>query len=53
MSCWQVINLGQRVLRRIGVGVVGVLALFQIGGAFSTALSMLVSLAVYALAFGI
>lgn len=53
MSCWKVINLGRRVLRRVGIGIVGVFALFQVGGALTTAVSMLVSLAVYALAFGI
>ncbi len=53
MSCWRVINLGRRVLRRTGIGLVGLLALFQMGGTFTTALSMLVSLALYALAFGV
>lgn len=53
MSNWKVINLGRRVLRRTGIGIVGLLALFQMGGALSTAASMLVSLAVYALAFGV
>ena len=53
MNCWKVINLGRRVLRRAGIGIVGLLALFQVGGALSTAVSMLVSLAFYALAFGV
>ncbi|WP_094603791.1 hypothetical protein SPSIL_041970 [Sporomusa silvacetica DSM 10669] len=53
MNCWQVINLGRRVLRRAGIGIVGLLALFQVSGALSTAVSMLVSLAFYAFAFGV
>ena len=53
MSCWKVINLGRRVLRRAGIGIVGLLALFQVDGALSMAVSMLVSLAFYALAFGV
>jgi Zn-dependent protease len=47
-----VINLGRRVLKRAGIAIVGLLAVMQMGGVFSTALSMLVSLAFYALAFG-
>ncbi|SDF27490.1 site-2 protease family protein [Sporomusa acidovorans] len=53
MRHWRVINLGRRVLRRAGIGIVGLLALIQVGGVLSTAASMLVSLAVYALAFGV
>jgi len=53
VNCWQVINLGRRVLRRAGIGIVGLLALFQVSNALSTAVSMLVSLAFYALAFGV
>ncbi|SMC40626.1 site-2 protease family protein [Sporomusa malonica] len=52
MNSWRVINLGRRVLRRAGIGIIGLFALVQMGGAFSTAVSMLVSLAFYALAFG-
>ncbi|QDR81919.1 site-2 protease family protein [Sporomusa termitida] len=52
MNNWTVINLARRVLRRAGIGFVGLLALIQMGGALSTAASMLVSLAFYALAFG-
>ncbi|TWH45211.1 site-2 protease family protein [Sporomusa sp. KB1] len=53
MNCWQVINLGRRVLRRAGIGIVGLLALVQVSGTLSTAVSMLVSLVFYALAFGV
>lgn len=52
MNSWKVINLGRRVVRRVGLGLFGLLALVQMGGAMSTAASMLVSLAFYVLAFG-
>ncbi|MGL5514559.1 MAG: site-2 protease family protein [Sporomusa sp.] len=52
MNSWWVIKVGRQVLKRAGLGVVGLLALVQMGGALSTAASMLVSLAFYALAFG-
>ncbi|WP_188399194.1 site-2 protease family protein [Sporomusa sp. GT1] len=52
MNSWRVINLGRRVVRRAGIGLVGLLALVQMGGALSTTASMLVSLAFYAMAFG-
>ncbi len=53
MNSWKVINLGRRVIRRLGISIVGLLALVQVGGTISTAISMLVSLAFYALAFGV
>ncbi len=53
MNSWRVIALGRQVIRRAGIGLVGVMALFKMGGAISTAVSMLVSLAFYALAFGL
>lgn len=52
MNSWRVINFGRRVLKRAGIGIIGLFALVQMGGALSTAVSMLVSLAFYALAFG-
>jgi Zn-dependent protease len=53
MNSWRVITLGRQVIRRVGIGLVGVMALFKVGGAISTAVSMLISLAFYALAFGL
>ncbi len=53
MSSWKVINLGRRVVRRAGIGIFGLFAIVQMGGILSTAASMLVSLAFYALAFGV
>ena len=53
MNCWKVIKLGRQLVRRIGIGLVGILALLQMDSALATAASMLVSLAVYALAFGV
>ncbi|WP_425058457.1 hypothetical protein SCACP_31090 [Sporomusa carbonis] len=52
MNSWKIIHLGRRMLRKAGIAILGLLALVKAGGALSTAASMLVSLAVYALAFG-
>lgn len=52
MEIWKVIRLGGRVARRIWVFAAGLATMLNLGPAAATAVSMLVSLAVYALAFG-
>lgn len=48
----QVITVGEKIVRRAALAVMGLIALINFGPAGAIALSMLVSLAVYAVAFG-
>ncbi|MGI6091564.1 MAG: peptidase M50 [Negativicutes bacterium] len=48
----QVITIGGKIIRRAAVAVMGLVALVNFGPAGAIAISMLVSLAVYAVAFG-
>jgi len=52
VSLFKVISLGHKLLQRITVCVVGLAAMLGIGSAASMTVSMLLSIAVYALAFG-
>ncbi|BBB91735.1 MAG TPA: peptidase M50 [Methylomusa anaerophila] len=53
MSQWKVIYFGRRVVRRLWVGLMGLIAVLKLGGTMSAAVSMVLSLLVYALAFGV
>jgi len=52
MSGWRFITLGSNAIRRLGVGLFGLATMVKFGTTTGMALSMLLSLAVYALAFG-
>jgi Zn-dependent protease len=52
MGLWKVIRLGNRLLRRLGIFVVGLVTMLNLGPAAAMAASMLLSLGVYAIAFG-
>lgn len=52
MGLFKVIGLGQKLLQRVTVCVVGLAAMLGVGSAASMTVSMLVSVAVYAVAFG-
>ncbi|MDR3590960.1 MAG: site-2 protease family protein [Negativicutes bacterium] len=52
MGLWRVIRLGNRLLSRAGVCVVGLITMLNLGPAAAMAATMLLSLAVYAAAFG-
>lgn len=53
MSRWRVIAIGRRLARRTGVGLLGLAAAVKLGGPLAATMSLLVSLAVYAAAFGL
>ena len=52
MRAWQVISLGRQMIERIVIFVAGCIAVLKLGPILVMALSMLLSIAVYALAFG-
>ena len=52
MKAWQIISLGKGVMRRAMIFVVGCIAMLKMGPMVVMALSMFVSIAVYAVAFG-
>lgn len=52
MAFWRVVNLGSRLIRRLGVCLMGLAAMHGLGEAAAMAATMLLSLLVYALAFG-
>ncbi|MBP2655051.1 MAG: hypothetical protein H6Q73_2620 [Firmicutes bacterium] len=52
MGLWTVIRLGRRMLRRLVFLAVGLVTMFNLGSAAAMAVTMFVSLAIYALAFG-
>lgn len=53
MKAWQVVSFGKRVLGRGFICMAGCVAMLKIGPIVVMALSMLISIAVYAIAFGI
>lgn len=53
MARWRVISLAGRVFRRTAVCIMGLIAVLNIGPAAAIAASMVVSLLLYALAFGL
>lgn len=53
MKAWQVIGLGKGMIRRAIIFVVGCIAMLKMGPIVLMALSMLVSIALYAVAFGV
>lgn len=53
MGPWQVISFGKRAVRRIVLFLMGLAAMIQLGPTATMAASMLISLAIYAAAFGI
>jgi Zn-dependent protease len=52
MGLWRVIRLGNRLLSRAGVCIVGLVTMLNLGPTAAMAGTMLLSLAVYAVAFG-
>lgn len=52
MGFWRVIRLGNRLFSRLGVCVVGLITMLKLGPATAMAATMLLSLVVYAAAFG-
>lgn len=52
MGLWQVVRLGNRLLSRLGICAVGLITMLNLGPAATMAATMLISLAVYAIAFG-
>jgi Zn-dependent protease len=52
MALWKVVSLGSRLVRRLGVCLMGLAAIQGLGEAAAMAGTMLLSLLVYALAFG-
>lgn len=52
MGLWQVVRLGNRLLSRLGICAVGLITMLKLGPAAAMAATMLLSLAVYAAAFG-
>lgn len=53
MKAWQVVSFGKQVLGRVVICVAGVIAMLKMGPILLMALSMLISIAVYAVAFGV
>jgi len=53
MKAWQVVSFGKRVLGRGVICVAGCIAMLKMGPIVMMALSMLISIAVYATAFGL
>ena len=53
MKVWQIVSLGRRVLERAVLCIVGCIAMLKIGPLVVMALSMLISIAIYAMAFGL
>jgi len=53
MKAWQVISLGKCMIRRVMIFVVGCIAMLKMGPIVLMALSMFISIAVYAVAFGV
>lgn len=53
MKVWQVVGLGKGMLRRAMIFIVGCIAMLKMGPMVVMALSMFVSIAVYAVAFGL
>lgn len=53
MKAWQVVSLGKGILRRGMIFVVGCIAMLKMGPVVVMALSMFLSVAVYAMAFGL
>lgn len=52
MNLWKVFNLGSSLIRRLGIFIVGLFTMLNLGPAAAMAATMLLSLAVYAAAFG-
>jgi Zn-dependent protease len=52
MGLWRVIRLGSRLFGRLGVCAVGLITMLNLGPTAAMAATMLLSLAVYAVAFG-
>lgn len=52
MAVWKIVHLGNRVLRRAGICLVGLATMLNMGETVTMAATMLLSLAVYAAAFG-
>lgn len=53
MRVWQVVSLGRQMVGRTAIFVAGCIAMLKMGPILMMALSMLVSIAVYAVAFGL
>ena len=53
MKAWQVVSFGKRVLGRGAICVAGAVAMLKMGPVVMMALSMFISIAVYAVAFGL
>lgn len=53
MGLWKVVSLGGRVAQRMVVCVLGLLAMINLGSTVTMTVSLLISLAVYAMAFGV
>lgn len=53
MRAWQVVSLGKRIIGRGIICVAGCIAMLKMGPIIMMALSMLISIAVYAAAFGL
>lgn len=52
MAFWRVVSLGSRLINRMGVCLMGLVAMQGLGEAAAMAATMLLSLVIYALAFG-
>jgi Zn-dependent protease len=52
MKAWQVLSLGKRMLEKIVLGAIGCIAMLKMGSAVIMAISILISVLVYAVAFG-
>lgn len=53
IKSWKVFSLGERIIRRLVVCAAGVIAMVNLGSVTAMLVSMLLSLAVYAFAFGL
>lgn len=53
MKAWQVVSFGKRMIKRAVICVASFIAMLKMGPILMMAISMLISIAVYALAFGI
>lgn len=52
MGLWRVVRLGDRLISKLGIFAVGLITMLNLGPATAMAATMLLSLAVYAVAFG-
>lgn len=53
MKAWQIVSIGRRMLRRGVICVAGFIAMLKMGPIVLMAFSMLLSIAIYAMAFGL